>query len=260
MDGVYELIDKTARSAGVVVRDDQYEFAEIIDAAKTARSRGRRLNFLDTGRFSVTELEWLAEAGVRFSTSDGTRPSAADLRLVRDACAHSGASIALLVNGDIAEEAEPGRLSLSDFHDLAAMGIVLHVSNRERPRDPAVLESLAAAGRLVYYHHGAPVPELAGAAGRGARLHFSDACVDEGDSETMAAILAASRSGRGRIYIHIEKGLPLAILRRLIEGGAKLLFKTPPSDSQSLLRPIERKAAKSRPDPADYYLHTTFLM
>lgn len=260
MPGVYELIDKVARNAKVVVRDDQFEFNEILDAAKAARSRRRRINLLDTGRFNVTELEWLCEAGTRFFTSNETRKNPDELRLIRDACARGGSSIAFLVKERIAADGENGGISLSLLLELAGLGIVLHVSNREFAVDPAVISALAGEGRVVYYHHGALVPEWTKAAGRGIRLHISDAGLDVLGLDTALEILAASRAGRGRVYIYIQNGLPPASIQALADAGAKLLFKTPPSDRQSLLRPIELKFRKMTPSPEDYYLDTTFLL
>jgi hypothetical protein len=260
MTGVYELLDKTARSAKVVVRDDQFEFNEILDAAKAARSRRRRIKLLDTGRFSATELEWLGEAGIRFFTSNETRKNPGELRLIRDACTRGGSGVAFLVKGPIAAGGEDPGFSLAVLQELARLGIVLHVSNREFAVDPAVISALAAEGRVVYYHHGALVPELAVAARRGIRLHVSDEGLDEKGSEAALEILAGSRAGRGRVYIYIQNGLPLPTLRVLADAGAKLLFKTPPSDSQSLLRPIERRFVKTAPAAEDYYLDSTFLL
>ncbi|MBP1660911.1 MAG: hypothetical protein H6P95_2103 [Candidatus Aminicenantes bacterium] len=251
MSGVYDLIDKAARSAKVVVRDDQNEWNEILDAVKAARSRRRRINLLDTGRFSAVELEWLCEAGARFFTSDEVRRDAGDLRRIQEACARGGSAIAFLVTGPV---------DVPSLLELARLKIILHISNRERAVDPAALAALAAEGRLVYYHHGPLAPELAEAAGLGIRLHLSDGSLDAGDPEPALGILAASRSGRGRVYVYVEKGLPPEFLRDIASAGARLLFKTPPSDSQSRLRPIERRFAKTAPAPEDHYLDATFLI
>jgi hypothetical protein len=251
MSDVYELIDKTARSAKAVVRDDQNDFNDLLDAAKAARARRRRISLLDTGRFNVVELEWLCETGTRFFTSSDVRRDSGDLRRIGEACARGGSAVAFLVKGPV--EVEP-------LVELARLGLVLHISNRERAVDPAALAAIAAEGRVVYYHHGPLVPELAEAAGRGMRLHVTDDGLDGIDQESVAAVLKASRAGRGRVYVYILKGLPLERLEDLADAGARLLFKTPPSDRQSLLRPIERKFGKTAPGPEDYYLDWTFLI
>ena len=254
MTGTYELIDKIGRGRELVVRDDQNTFEELLDAARAARPRKARFGLLDTGGFGAPELEWLGEAGTRVFTSDEARPDASELVRVAKACARGGGAVALLVNGP-----------LGDRHgDLARDGVILHVSNRERAVDLPVLAELAGAakaggGYLVYYHHGAPVEDLAGLASAGARVHLPDKALEDTDLDLMASLLEASRAGGGEIILSIEKGMPLLFLRKLFDAGAILLFKTPPSDCRSLMRGLERKARKRRPAPGSFYLQDAFL-
>jgi hypothetical protein len=255
MTGTYELIDRIGRGREIVVRDDQNTFEELLDAARAARPRKARFGVLDTGKLGASELEWLGEAGARLFTSDEARPAALELAVVAKACARGGGSVALLVTGP-----------LGDHHgDLARDGVILHVSNRERAVDLAALAELAGAakaggGYLVYYHHGAPVEDLAGLAGAGARIHLSDKALEDTDLDLMASLLEASRAGGGEIILCIEKGMPLLFLRKLFDGGAILFFKTPPSDRRSLMRGLERKSEKRRPTPGAFYLQDAFLL
>jgi hypothetical protein len=254
MTGAYELIDKIGRGRELVVRDDQNTFEEVLDAARAARTHKARFGVLDTGKLGAPELEWLGEAGTRIFTSDEARPNALELAGIAKACARGGGAVALLVNGP-----------LGDRHgDMARDGVILHVSNRERAVDLATLAELAGSakaggGYLVYYHHGAPVEDLAGLASAGARVHVSDKTVEDKDLDLMASLIEASRAGGGEIILSIEKGRPLLFLRKLFDAGAILLFKTPSSDRRSLMRGLERKARKRRPAPGSFYLQDAFL-
>ena len=254
MTGAYELIDRIGRGRAIVVRDDQNTFEELLDAARAAGPRKARFGLLDTGVFGVSELEWLGDAGARIFTSDEARPNTLELALIAKACARGDGAVALLVNGPLGER----------HGDLARDGVILHVSNRERAVDLPALAELAGAaktgdGFLVYYHHGAPVPELAGLAAAGARIHLSDRALEDKDLDLMTTLLEASRAGGGELILYIEKGMPLIFLRKLFAAGAVLFFKTPSSDRRSLMSGLERKAAKRRPDPASFYLQDTFL-
>jgi hypothetical protein len=252
--GAYGLIDRLARGRELVVRDDQSAFEELLDAARAAKLRKARLAFLDTGRFGPSELEWLGEAGAWIYASDEVRPKAGELVLAAKACARGGSALALLVSGPVGER----------HADLVRDGLILHVSDRDRPVDTAALAGLAATARdaggyLVFYHHGAPAEELAGLLAAGARLHMSDRALEEKDRDLMAALLAARARG-GELILYIEKGLPVAFLETLFAAGAVLLFKTPPSDRRSLMSGLERRAAKRRPSPGSFYLQDVFLL
>jgi hypothetical protein len=254
MTGAYELIDRLAAGRELVVRDDQNTFEEILDAARAARPHYARFGVLDTGKLSSSELEWLGETGARIFTSDDARPEGLGLAGIAKACARGGGAVALLVNG-----------TLEDRHaDLARDGVILHVSNRVRAAGLPALAALAGAaksggGFLVYYHHGAPVPELGELAAAGARIHLSDKALEEKDMDLMTTLLEASRAGGAELILYIEKGMPVLFLGTLFAAGAVLFFKTPPSDRRSLMRDLERKAEKRRPAPSSFYMQDAFL-
>ncbi len=255
MTDAYALIDRIGRGRRFVVRDDQNTFEELLDAARASRERNERFGVLDTGKLGVSELEWIAEAGADIFTSDEARPNALELALMAKACARGGGAVALLVSGGL-----EGR-----HMDLARDGIILHVSNRERAVDPLALAELSRSARsgggsLVFYHHGAPAPELEGLASAGGHIHLSDKALEEKDLDLMATLLEASRAGKGEVLLYIEKGMPVRFLGALFDAGAVLIFKTPPSDRRSLMRGLERKAAKRRPDPGSFYMQDAFLL
>ena len=262
MPAIFELLDRIDGGRTVVVRDDQTSFEDALQAARRARSRGGRLSLVDSGRFETAELEWLCEAGADFYTSDGARPDVSGLRLIGKACVRGNSLAALLVDGPIGEGfSDPAFMA---FRELLGDGFSLHVSNRERRRDVARLTELAASagrgrGSLVYYHHGAPAPELEALADAGALIHLSDKALEEGDEDLLRGIAERSKGGPN-LFLYVERGLPFPLLRDVREAGAVLLFKTPPGEAGSFLRKLEDAARKQSPPLGTYYLDTTFLL
>jgi hypothetical protein len=261
----YELLDRVRTRQDLVIRDDQFDYEPLLDAARYAARRRICLSLLDTGRFGLTELEALAREGARVLTSDEARPRADEWEILLETCRASRTHLSVFWNGPLPSAEGTGGISLQTVTDLLGRGMDLHVSNRTRARDAGILAELAAgtkAGRgyFVYYHHGPLVPELAGPAGRGAWVHFSDRNSADGTWAGLAVeISRAAASAGARAAVYVERGLPLELLEELWTAGAALLFLTPPSDDRSLLGPIERKAAKRKLPPRAFHLSTAFL-
>ncbi len=244
----------------LTLRDDRLDFAGFSDAAASCRRRKARLRLIDQGRFSISELEWLGEAGADIYSSDRVRRSVSDLVLVRRAAHRGGAWAAIFQHGpiDVAVRADLGELGRS--------GLDLHSSNVERPRDFDVLAELAwdcrdGGALFVYQHHGRPVEGLEAAAGRGAWIHMTSAGLD---SETDIALAGrcgrAARSHGAGLILHIETRIDPAWLPDLKAAGVILLFKTPRSDYRSLLRPFEEAAAEIDLPPRSYYLFPDYVL
>ena len=261
----YELLDRVRKRQDLVIRDDQFDYEPLLDAARYARRRRIRLSLLDTGRFGVTELEAFAREGARVLTSDEARPRADEWGILLEACRASRAHLSVFLNGPLPPAAGTGGISLQAITDLLGRGMDLHVSNRTWARDAGILAELAAgtkAGRgyFVYYHHGPLVPELAGPAGRGAWIHFSDRNSADGTwAELAVEVSRAAASSGARAAVYVERGLPLELLEEIWAAGGALLFLAPPNDDRSLLGPIEKKAAKRKLPPRAFHLSTAFL-
>ena len=265
MSELFALLDKVKKGGEIVVRDDFYGFNDTLDAVKTARARGARFHVLDTGLFSVLELESLCRAGAHFYSSDDARTDISELGLIRKACAKGGSSAAYLVRGPFENDDLPGRRPYSVLMALAGEGFILHVSNREYARDVMRLSELAGeahkgGGFLVYYYHGAADAGLIELASRRAKIHLSDKLLQESDLEWLISVLKASRAGRSKLVLYVEKGMPFDFLKRIFSAGATLLFKTPPTDRDSPMGELERKARRRPPRPGTYYLQATFLL
>lgn len=262
----YELLDRVRTRRDLVIRDDQFEFIALLEASQYARRRRIPLSLLDTGRFGLEEMESLAKAGARLLTSDEARPRADEREVLQRACREAGTHLALFWNGPLPGDGDGDQAARLELADLLGGGADFHVSDRTRPRDPAVLAELAAAakrgrGFFVVYHAGPLAEGLVAPAAERAWVHFADASIGDGPAAAALAveIAAAAAKAGSRAVVHIERGLELELLGALWEAGAALLFQTPPSDDQSLLRPIEQRAAKRKLPARAYRISTTAL-
>jgi hypothetical protein len=261
----YELLDRVRMRQDLVIRDDQFDFTALLEAARYAHRRGIRLSLLDTGRLSLEEVESLARAGSRVLTSDEARPRADEWVIIHEACREGGTHLSVFWNGPLPAAAEAGGITFQALEDLLRTGVDFHVSNRTHQRDPAALVALAAAAKkgkafLVIYHSGPLVVELAAPAAGRAWIHFTDASIADEPAAALAVAIARSAALSGsRAVVHIERGLPLELLEALWAAGAAFLFLAPPSDDRSLLRPIEMKAGRRKLSARAYWLSTAFM-
>jgi hypothetical protein len=261
----YELLDRVRLGRDIVIRDDQFGREALLDVARTARSKGIGMSLLDTGRFEMSDLEWLIREKVRCYTSDEARSSEAELARILKACRASGSFLAYLHSGPIESDSGPERLSLSALRGLASSGMDVHLSNRVQARDFGTLAELAedvadGRGYFVVYHHGPLVPGLTELASRGAWIHFSDRGLEAGaPTELGLSVIRAARAAGSRAAVYVQIGLPLPVLESLFDAGAVLLFQTPPSDRQSLQKPVEQRARRRKLPVRAYYLSTAFL-
>lgn len=244
----------------LTLRDDRLDFACFGDAAASCRRRRARLRLIDQGRFSVSELEWLGEAGTDIYTSDRIRRAVSDLALIRKAAGRGNAWLALFQHGPIDDAAR------ADLGELGRSGLDLHGSNAETSRDFDVLAELAGdcragGAQLVYQHHGRPAEGLEAPAGRGAWIHLTGAgLADEADVALAGRCSRAGRSRGAGLILHIETRIDPAWLSDLRDAGVFLLFKTPRSDYRSPLRPFEDAAAGLDLPPRAYYLFPDYVL
>jgi hypothetical protein len=261
----YELMDRVRTRQDLVIRDDQFEHEALLGAVRYAGRRRIRLSLLDTGRFGLEGVEALARGGARILTSDDVRPRADEWEILAAACRKGGTRLCVFWNGPLpAAEAAPG-VTLLALADLLERGLDFHISDRAHPRNAGSLAGLAAAARkgkahFVLYHVGPLAADLAMPAGCRAWVHFSDTSITAEPEALLAVEITrtAARAG-SRAVVHVERGLPLELLEGLWAAGAALVFLTPPSDGQSLLRTIERQALRRKLPARAFYLSTAFL-
>ncbi len=260
----FDLLSRAASSAVVTIRDDQFEFPWLLDAARTSRHHGGRFRLVDSGRNDVVSLCWLIESGAEIYSSDEARPDRSQVLTVALAGRKSGTPTFYYIHGplgpDPAAEAVP-----ADLLELGRSGVDLHLSNRVRPRRTKDLLDLAQAcrsgrSRLVYSHFGRLEPFLENLAGAGAWIHWPAEDLDsEAGHFLLADVLRAARASGGGLILHLEQAWPAATLRRLFESGAFLVFRVPLGEASAELRRFEAQASRRRPDFRAYYLHLEIL-
>jgi len=250
----------------VIVRDDQFDFPALLDTAKACRRRGGRLKLIDSGKRSLSELEWLGEAGADLYTSDVARPELRELILMNDAAKNGGAAAVYFHHGPFETTEKEKSVSFKSLKEMGRSGILLCLSSGRVKREFAALEELAQAcasggTRLAYYHHGPLDPGLMGLARLGAWIHVAGADLQKGDDVVfLCDLVEAARGRRGNIALHVESPLALAWISDIFNAGAFVLFQTPPSDYRSPQKPFELRAERQAPDPRSYYLYPAFML
>jgi len=261
----YELLDRVRMGHDIIIRDDQFEREALLDAAGAARSKGIGVSLLDTGRFEASDLEWLILDQVRFYTSDEARPRETELARILKTCRKAKSFLAYFQNGPLERGHGGEGISLAALKGLTSSGMDIHLSNLVHARDFGVLTELAESvregrGYLAYYHHGPLAADMAELASRGAWIHFSDRSLGgAGLTEIGLGLVRIARAAGSRTSVYVQAGLPLPVLESYFQAGAVLFFQTPPSDRQSLQKPVERKALRRKLPVRAFYLSTAFL-
>jgi len=257
----YDLLDLTFACEDVTVRDEHYDFPWLMDAVKLCRKRGGRFRLIDSGHFDRFHLEWLLLCGVQLFTADDVDRPVDELNSLIQSAKKGKGIIAVFVRGKIGSESGQHQFSYDDLTGLARSGLYLHISNREVGRDIRSLESAAHDcwqnnSLLVYYHHEALDPALAGLVENGSCVHLADFSFEEDkDHVLLRDLLAASRSKNVPLVLHLEKGLDSSLLDELLRYGAHLVFRSGLIDYKSPLKPIYERARKRHLDHRAYYLY-----
>jgi len=260
-----ELLSRAEKETDVTVRDDQDDFAAFLDAAKRCRAKGGRFRLIDTGKFNVFELEWLAEAGSDIYTSNEARPNTVEIGLLTRACSRGDAIVAYFHQGLLTRNAESDSTSLSFLLGIGQSGAHVYLTSRDVERSSSDLAELAdtcrsAGTRLVYYHHGRLAMGLEEPGRNGAWIHLSDSSLEFAEDARLFfdVIEEASAAGAG-LVLHIEKGLELTLLCDIMRAGAFVLFATLPVGRDSSLRSLEQQARRRTLDFRAYYLYPAFM-
>jgi hypothetical protein len=261
----YALLTAARNQREVTVRDDLFDFALLLDAVRLARSKDRRFRLIDTGRLERFELEWLLEAGAHFYTSDDYRTDITELEGLLAAASRARTQLAWYGLGPFDAESSSGSLVPEDLYRLGGEGAHIHLSNRERQRQPEMLMRLAeecadAGSRLVYYHHGQLPPEFEELARRRFWIHLAESSLpEEEDRKRFLDILRSPRT-RTRFVLFSEATHEALWLRDIMQAGAFLLFQNQQFDYRSPYAPLKRQAARRRLPPRAYYLYPQFML
>jgi hypothetical protein len=250
----------------IVIRDDQLNFAGLLDLVKERRKNRGRLKLVDSGAFDASKLEWLGQAGADIYTSDLARPNVAEIVRIGRAAKKGNAISAYFHHGPLDSDEKEKTIPFSGLLEMGRSGIDLHLSNKHRQREWVKLEELAFAcenggARLVVYHHGPVAADLEKLARQGACIHISDESLgSEPDVTALSDCVAAGRGKGSNLVFHLAHPIALAWLEDIFAAGAFVLFQIPPTDYRSPLRPFEAASKKRRPDPRSTYIDATFLL
>jgi hypothetical protein len=249
----------------VLFRDDQIDPLRLTDEIRRLGRGGRKAALLDTGVFGLVELEWLAKEGLRLYTSDEAGRPAPDLIRIGEEIRKAGGGMFYFHNGTWDGDSSPAHPSFADLVDMGRSGIDIHVSNRERDRDPVRLCELARACRegrawFVYYHAGRVSPWIEDLARCGAWIHLTEeSLAADGDVLIVKDAAAAARRRGFNIILHLASVRNVSWVKDLLEAGVLVLMETAPSDYRSPLRELEAESKKTRLEPRTYYLNSPFL-
>lgn len=262
----YEIFFRAKAGENVVVRDDQCDFAWLLDSARSCRESHGRFSLIDSGKLDVFKLEWLAEAGANIYTSDRARRNNHELILLNQAAKKGKGSIAYVHRGTLEQGNETKTISFFDLREISRSGVFLHISNKDKERDISKLSELAYECRhgrswLVYYHHRLLDWRLESLAQEGAWIHVSDySLAKDEDVSLLVNIIQLARSKSANLILHVEKGMNVVWLHEVFRAGAFVLFQTLPSDYKSSLRVFELRAKKQKLDFRACYIYANFSL
>ena len=260
----HKVLSKAFWMGALTVKDDQHDFPTLLDLVKTRRKINRRFSLVDSGKNESFQLEWLGQAGADIYTTNETRSNIEELELINKACRRGNAITAYLFQGPFGEEDEKDS-SFSDLINLGLNGIFVYISDHKAEYEFSQLYELASACRnggsgLIYYHQGPVESYLGELSGYGVWIHLSDVKMEKAEDMELLIDVIKNPHSRGKCFIlHVEKKWEILQLKDILDAGAFILFKSPPSDYKSSLRPVEDRARKKKLDFRAYYLYPEFL-
>ncbi|MCX7973517.1 MAG: hypothetical protein N3B16_03355 [Candidatus Aminicenantes bacterium] len=214
----------------IILRDDQISWLEAMDLAEHLSSRKKALILIDTGCFSLAELEWLVLRRAIIVSYAETGRTWSDLLLLKKVASRVRRPVIFAFQGE--ERESRGTEALSALHQLARGGLDLHLSGRKKTFDPEVLAHLAADCRLghswfVYYHYGGVDAWLIQLAKEKAWLHLDGRFLDESQLLSLEELLLSFPKGRVRLVLHLEEEASGIKLIELVQkhGGYVIFFQ-----------------------------------
>jgi hypothetical protein len=261
----FELLDKAARGQNITVRDDQYDYHWIEDAAEICRKKGCLFRLLDTGRFEKIELMWLMGTGLNLYTDDQTRKDFKELEELLIECKRNHSVLAYLQTGAFGKGEESESSVFSGLVTLARGGALIYITNRERKTELEAINELASYcregnTRLIYYHHG-PIESIFEEIGKhGAWIHITDKSIDSENLELLVDTCRSLDLNGGGLTVHLESSVEYDLVEELIEAGAYVLFLYAQFDYKSPFKKLEKRAKKKKIDFRAYYLQHDFFL
>ncbi len=259
-------VDNISGKMDLTFRDDQHDYAWLLDVLRMRKPRGNRFRLVDSGVLEGHQIETMVGMGADLYTSDRARNNILELESILMTAKSGGTIVASLLQNEIVSEEEPGFIPLASLANLGRQGLFFHVSNRERDRKLADLSQIAVecrkgSSRLIYYHHGPMTPEFVGLAKEGIWIHVSNKSIQsEDDLFLFLDMTSAARLSGANCVLYVEKEMSLSSLREVVKSPAIVLFKTTPVDFKSPFKPLADEAMKKHLDFRAFYLYSTFLL
>lgn len=259
-------VDNISGKMDLTFRDDQHDYAWLLDVLRMRKPRGNRFRLVDSGVLEGHKIETMVGMGADLYTSDRARNDILELESILMTAKSGGTIVASLLQNEIVSEEEPGFIPLASLANLGRQGLFFHVSNRERDRKLADLSQIAVecrkgSSRLIYYHHGPMTPEFVGLAKEGIWIHVSNKSIQsEDDLFLFLDMTSAARLSGANCVLYVEKEMSLSSLREVVKSPAIVLFKTTPVDFKSPFKPLADEAMKKHLDFRAFYLYSTFLL
>lgn len=265
-DDLQSSVDKISGKTDLTFRDDQHDYAWLLDVLRMGKPRGIRFRLVDSGVLEGHQIETMVGMGADLYTSDRARKDILELESILKTAKSGGTIVASLLQNEIVSEEEPGFIPLASLANLGRQGLFVHVSNREKDRKFADLSRIAVqcrkgSSRLIYYHHGHMTPEFVGLAKEGIWIHVSNKSIQsEDDMFLFLDMTEAARLSGANCVLYVEKEMSFSSLREAVQSPAIVLFKTAPVDFKSPLRPLVDEAKRKHLDYRAFYLYSTFLL
>ena len=265
IDEGFKLLDAAAKGQNITVRDDQYDYYWIADAAEMCRKKGFRFRLMDTGRFEKIDLMWLIDSGLDLYTDDQTRKDFTELEELVRKCKKENSIFTYLHTGTFEKEEESESSVFSGLVTIARIGAYIYVSNRNDETELAAVHHLAGCcregnTRLVYYHHGPIEPIFEDIGGQGAWIHITDKSIDREHLELLRDTCQICHSNGGGLIVHLEDEVEYDLVEKLIEVKAHVLFLYAQFDYKSPFRELEKRVRKRKYDFRAYYLQHDFFL
>ncbi len=265
-ENLQSSVDNISGKMDLTFRDDQHDYAWLLDVLRMRKPRGNRFRLVDSGVLEGHQIETMVGMGADLYTSDRARNDILELESILMTAKSGGTIVASLLQNEIVSEEEPGFIPLASLANLGRQGLFFHVSNRERDRKLADLSQIAVecrkgSSRLIYYHHGPMTPEFVGLAKEGIWIHVSNKSIQsEDDLFLFLDMTSAARLSGANCVLYVEKEMSLSSLSEVVKSPAIVLFKTTPVDFKSPFKPLADEAMKKHLDFRAFYLYSTFLL
>lgn len=261
----FELLDKAGKGQDITVRDDQYGYEWIKDAAEICRKKRCCFRLMDTGRFEKIDLIWLIDSGLDLYTDDQTRKDFKELEELLMECKRHNSVLVYLQTGGFGKGEESESSVFSGLVTLARSGAHIYITNREGKTELEAINELANCcregdTRLVYYHHGPVEPIFKKLGKQGLWIHITEKSIDSENLELLVDTCQSLDSNRGGLIVHLENPVEYDSVQKLIKARAYVLFLYAQFDYKSPFRELEKRVRKRKYDFRAYYLQHDFFI